>query len=163
MLRMLTLTYILRMNDFGLVPLTDRSLINYIDMHDASRDDNCNTCFGCWLWPIFYAWMILGQSHLLKNPSSTLLTCMMHLGMTTEMHASDADFDLYFMHEWFRAIPLADRFHINFIDMHDASRDDKCNECFRCWLWPIFYAWMILVISAYWQVPHQQYWYAWCI
>ena len=80
--------------------------INHIGMHDAPGDDSYNACFGCCLWPTFYAWMIwLGRmvnvhSGLLTCSSSTILVCMMHLGMTTAKHTLDAVCDLHFTHEW---------------------------------------------------------------
>ena len=90
----------------GPFSLTVNCYINYIGMHDASGDANYNACFGCWLWPRFYGWTTWlrkkGQVHsrLLPTATSTLLVCMMHLGMLTTMHTSDAGSDLDFTVEW---------------------------------------------------------------
>ena len=105
---MLDLTYILRLNNLvkkngpGQFPLADNCNINHIGMRDASGDANHNACFGCWIWPTFYGWTtwlrrtVQVNSRLLTTATSTILVCMMHLGMLTTMHASDAGSDLHF-------------------------------------------------------------------
>ena len=109
--------------------------INNIGMHNASRDACPNACFGCWLWPTFYAWMTLllftvmvpfhqihyiiycywrkVQCHscLLTTQTSTILVCMMHLWIL---------------------IPMSN---------------------FWCWLWPIFYHWTTPALSCLQATP----------
>ena len=93
---------LVKKNGPGPFPLTVNCYINYIGMHDASGDANHNACFGCWLWPRFYGWTTWlrrtgpGPFRLLSTATSTILVCMMHLGMLTTMHASDAGSDLDF-------------------------------------------------------------------
>ena len=101
-------TDLVRKNSLSPFPLIDMSHINHIVVHETSRDDIYNACFGCCLWPTctFYTWvtwlgrMVKLHSRFLTCPTSSILVCMMHIGMTTAKHASDAVCDLHFMHEW---------------------------------------------------------------
>ena len=69
---------------FGSSPFsfTDKSHINQVCMHDPSSLSNCNACFGCWIWPTFFAsatWLrsfVQVHYRLLTNPTSTKYICM---------------------------------------------------------------------------------------